>query len=115
MRLWHLLVFKLGLGIALIVSVCSYETEYTRFKDPSGRYEVVVTSRLIHSLLPTMPGQAGDKPGFVTIRDAKGSLGRAPVEMVSQAYELQWLASGASIPLVCEWDFHGRRARVLEH
>jgi len=91
----------IGLTVVLLMPV-----EQFRFRDPSGQFTAVVSSRRILSYLPAMPGQGSDKPGFVTILDSQGrDLGRIPVDMIWMAHDLEWQPDGAKIKLVGEWDF----------
>jgi hypothetical protein len=56
-----------------------------------GAFTAVVKTRLVDVLSPVMPGQGGDKPGWVTIYRADGrSCGTARLLMVSFVYDLVW-------------------------
>ena len=51
-----------------------------------------------------MPGQSGDKGGFVELfNERKEPLGRIPVAMI-HSVELTWTKSGASVRPQGEWD-----------
>lgn len=88
------------------------EIEYLRLDSPDGRYRAIVTCRRLESLWPTLPGQSGDKAGFIRIEDKDGrNYGKAGLPMVSMARDLEWTRGGADLKLVCEWDFAKREYR----
>jgi hypothetical protein len=97
-----------GAGIVLVALVLFLalrpRTElYRTFDSPTGRYRVeVLRSR---SLLPAMPGQAGDAGGVLRLRDAGGKVLReqaveGPVSAIDQVH---WSAELVDIKLIAEW------------
>jgi len=97
----------LGLVVGLFTARYLFTPiEQFRLHSPNGGYTAVVSSYRLWQLLPAMPGQSSDKPGYVHIVDETGrSFGRMPVPMVSMARELQWIQYGARIKLVGSWNF----------
>ena len=76
----------LGSALAFVLTVFSCQLamkrflsyEYSRFKSPDGKYEIVVYG--IPTFIPTMPG---DAPGFVQLVDQKGNvLNEADIDKV---------------------------------
>jgi len=64
---------------------------YREVASPDRAFTAVAKSSLFYSLVPVMPGQAGDKPGRVTVLRSDGqSCGSADVEMVSLVADLRW-------------------------
>ena len=59
-------------------------------KSPDGAFVAVVKAPIIYRYLSVMPGQAGDRPGSITIYRDGRSCGAAPVDMVSMIDDLRW-------------------------
>ena len=91
------------------------EHEYLRIASPDGRYAAVVTYRAYETLLPALPGQSSDMPGFIRIEDQHGSnFGRIEVPMVWMARDLEWTSDGARLALAGEWKFPTREYRYRD-
>jgi hypothetical protein len=99
--------------IALVLGITVFqEVVYREITTDDGRYTAVVTYRGYEALLPAMPGQSGDKPGFISIHDSAGvQYGKIPIPMVSMANEFRWTHEGAELRLVGEWNFSSRTCR----
>ena len=64
---------------------------YREMPSPDGAFTAIARSSLFYALVPVMPGQAGDKPGRVTVVRSDGrSCGSTDVEMVSLIDDLRW-------------------------
>lgn len=88
------------------------EDEYLRIDSSEGEYTAIVTYRRYESFRPTLPGQSGDKAGFIRIEGKDGrNYGRISVPMVWMASDLEWTDDGAELKLICEWDFAKREYR----
>ncbi len=82
------------------------DVPYGRFESPAGDYVAIASSPTYLNFLPAMPGQGGDKPGWITIQNAAGDhYGTIPTPMVSLIYSLEWTPEGALLVGVGEWDF----------
>ena len=102
------IVLIAGLLLAPVLWLSSI-VESNRWPSPDGRYEVITSTRRYESLIPRMPGQGSDKPGFVTIVSREGEcFGSIPVDMLWFAASIEWSADGAEIPGVGEWNFSRR-------
>lgn len=104
-------------GVVVIVASIAVwlfqEVEYLRMDSPDRHYQAIVTYRRIESFRPTLPGQSGDKAGFIRIVDKDGkNHGKIGIPMVWMSRELKWTNGGADLPLVCEWDFAKREYRI---
>ena len=97
------------MGSALIWTVIYLliaQSEYGRYADPTGEYEVVLTYPKLYTFIPAMPGQGGDKSGTVTIYDQDGNYhGSHAIDFVRDGYSIEWTETGASLEFVGEWDF----------
>ena len=92
--------------IAVVAVWVSQEVEYLRINSPDGKHTAIVTYRRYQSFRPTLPGQSGDKEGFIRIEDKNGiNYGRIGVPMVWMSRQLEWTNEGADLKLVCGWDF----------
>jgi len=88
------------------------EDECRRYASPDGRYVVIATSPRYESLMPALPGQSGDRSGFLTIEDTAGTFyGKIPVPMVWMAGDVEWTEHGAELAVFGEWDFSTREYR----
>jgi hypothetical protein len=107
MKRISLTVLMLTVAIAAALSFLYFvKCEYQRLESPDGKYCAIVESRLLFCIIPTMPGNSGDKPGFVTIYNSSGGyFGTIPIDMVQHAKDIEWERNGASIILVGEWNF----------
>jgi hypothetical protein len=107
-KFYSLIAVILIVGVGLVLSALLHRSEYARYTDPTGNYVAVVSYRTILSFIPMMPGQSGDKPGFVEVfKKGEGSLGRIPVAMLQLA-QVSWEKPGAVVRLAGEWDFERR-------
>ena|SRR3989442_2744055 len=89
--------------------------EYSRVRSPDGRFYAIATFPIWERYYPMMPGQSGDKSGYVTIYTADGhSCGRTSVDMVSSIRDLEWRSDRAEIRLVAEWDLTRNRVHRLQ-
>jgi hypothetical protein len=76
---------------------------YTTFTRPDGKYQVVVLRRTVWPA--AMPGQGGDAPGTVQLRNRGGAvLRQVDVEMVQLVDQVEWADRKVLIKLVAEWD-----------
>jgi hypothetical protein len=83
--------------------------EYSRDKDPSGRYIAIVSYKMYLSFLPMPPGSSSDKACFVRIEGIDGTnYGEIPVPMLQLA-AIEWTDTGAEIRVIGEWDFKNKR------
>jgi hypothetical protein len=105
MKRWKVLVTSaLAVGFAFFLySVDGRRgTEYRIFRSPDGRFSVVIYSS--NRLLPIMPGQSGDPPGVVCLRDATGeTLASEKVEMVQNVDQVNWSKTNVHIKFVADW------------
>ncbi|MHA3772164.1 hypothetical protein ACXR0O_11560 [Verrucomicrobiota bacterium sgz303538] len=104
-------------GVLMVTAFCAVLIlpirEYQRVASPNGHFFAVARSPLWTSLIPIMPGQSGDKPGWVIIYNKEGEFcGRAPVPMVSFIHDLRWSGDEAYIPVVAEWKLSQRKVTV---
>ena len=75
---------------------------YATFPRADGHYRVEVWRK--KSLLPMLPGQAGDAAGVVQLLDAKGKLlQETTVPMVQMVDKVEWGNRQVSIKLIAEW------------
>src|SRR5260370_30348764 len=89
--------------------------DYSRVSSPDGHFYAIATFPIWQRYYPMMPGQSGDKQGYLTIYTGDGhSCGRNPVDMVSFIRDLEWSSNRAEIPLVAEWDLSQRRVHRLQ-
>lgn len=101
--------------LAIIAMAAIYllqEEEYLRIESPDGQYLAIITSQRYESFLPALPGQSGDRSGFVQIQDKDGrNFGKVRVPMVSMARDIVWTKDDAELKLICRWDFAKREYR----
>lgn len=75
---------------------------HATFTRADGHYRVEVWRK--KSLLPMLPGQAGDAAGAVKLIDAKGKLlQETTVPMVQMVDKVEWGNRQVSIKLIAEW------------
>lgn len=102
----NLVIGILALLLALIATGWAMlpQTEtYASFTRPDGHYLVRVLRK--KSLLPVLPGQAGDAAGVVQLLDRNGKLMRQiEVPMVQMVERVQWEDKHLSIKLIADWD-----------
>lgn len=95
----------LVLPLALLATAWAVrpQTElHATFTRADGHYRVEVWRK--KSLLPMLPGQAGDAAGVVQLLDAKGKLLReTTVPMVQMVDKVEWEKQQMSIKLIAEW------------
>lgn len=113
-----------AIGLAVLVSWLLQPVEQARLQSPDGQYTAVIESARLWQWLPEIPAHGGNRPAQVSIVDRNGTaFGSIPVASVSQAYEIRWLHSGASIRLAGAWNFkdgfygywnHDRTAMITE-
>lgn len=78
-------------------------SRYATFNSPSGDYELIVLK--MKSPIPIFPGQSGDLPGVVLLRDNKGkTLYWATVNMVHLVDSPVWERDKVYVKLVFEFD-----------
>lgn len=111
--------FVLALVAALAAALFAPLLTYRRVQSPDGEFTAVAKGSLFWSLVPMMPGQAGDKPGRVTIVRRDGaSCGSAAVEMLNSIGELRWHLDGkpreASIVAAARWDLDACRVELFK-
>ena len=111
MKKYKKIIIGSAIAFVLIVFSCQFALkrflsyEYNRFKSPDGKYEIVVYG--IPTFIPTMPGNAGDAPGFVQLVDQKGNvLNEADVDKVQdvESFTTIWEKKSVSVGLVAEWE-----------
>ena len=111
MKRSHKIMLVSAIAFVLIVFSCQFALkrflsyEYSRFKSPDGRYELIVYG--IPTFIPTMPGNAGDAPGFVQLVDQNGNvLNEADVSMVQgiEPYAIFWEKRSVHIKLIADWE-----------
>lgn len=113
-----------AIGFAVLVTWLLQPVEQGRLQSPDGHYTAVIQSARLWQWLPALPAHGGDRPARVSMLDRDGrEFGSIPVASVSQAYEIRWLHSGASIRLAGAWNFqegfyaywnHDRTAMITE-
>ena len=82
-----------------------HRTMYARHESPDRSHYAEITYYTWQSWIIRMPGQGGDKPGFVEVFSRDGaSLGRIPVDLIN-AVDIDWTETGAGIRSRGEWDF----------
>lgn len=97
-----------------ILVVIPHRTISRVFHDPTGEYTAIVSySTTIVSLFPAMPGQSGDKPGFIKILNTRGkNFGEIPVSMIQNVFEnrdIKWTNTGAYMTSEHgEWNFKNK-------
>ena len=110
MKRSHKIILGSAVAFVLIIFSCQFALkrflsyEYSRFKSPDGRYELIVYG--IPTFIPTMPGNAGDAPGFVQLVDQNGNvLNEADVSMVQgiEASDIFWEKRTVFIGSLGEW------------
>lgn len=88
--------------IAVVKIQRARATEYRTFASPDGAYELVVYR--IPPLVASMPGQAGDASGFITLYDSsKHVLYRTDVEIVSSIDRIDWDVNQVQIRGIAVW------------
>ncbi len=89
--------------------------QYSCVSSPDTHFYAVATFPIWKRYVPMMPGQSGDKSGYITIYTAEGhSCGRTPVDMVSYIRNLEWSPDRAELRHVAEWDLLQRRVHRLQ-
>ena len=104
-RRW--LIAGLIVAVVIVAGAVAYArlrtSVYATFSRPDGRYQVVVLRRTVWP--SAMPGQSGDAPGTVELRNQRGDvLQHAEVEMVQLVDQVEWSDRKVLIKLVAEWD-----------
>lgn len=76
-----------GLITAGAVLAWAKEMPYRQWDSTDGTLQIVVKKRWLYCYLAAMPGQGGDAPGSVTVRDKSTGkvIMRKKVEMVNMA------------------------------
>lgn len=87
----QILIVLLALPLLGLIAAALLPVTYAERSSPDGAFRAVATARLIHSLIPVMPGGGGDRPGRLAVyaRDGR-SCGAVPLEMVSMIHGLRW-------------------------
>jgi hypothetical protein len=109
------LVVIVGLAAVLFAPMQTYRHE----ESPDGEFVAVAKYSLFSSLMPVMPGQAGDKPGRVTIIRKDGwPCGSAAVEMVQMVGDVRWYLKEkpreASIVATARWNLDACSVEVYD-
>ena len=104
-KLFRILACVCLIAAVALVSACrdrGCDDVYTKEQSPDGRFEVVVCR---HGGGTAMPGQGGDAPGTIRLREiATGRvLHEVPIEMVQQFPGVEWTDGHARIKLFAEW------------
>ena len=82
-----ILALLAGLSALLFAPLLTYR----EVPSPDGEFVAIAKASLFFSLVPVMPGQAGDKPGRVTIVRKDGwPCGTVAVEMVGLVTDVRW-------------------------
>ena len=88
-RLAGIVVFAILVGLAGL-RYAPLST-YREVPSPGGEFIAVGKTSMFYTMVPMMPGQAGDKPGRVTIFRMDGrSCGSAAVDTVSAVTDVRW-------------------------
>ena len=86
-----ILAILAGLSAALFAPLLTYR----EVPSPDGEFVAIAKASAFFSLVPVMPGQAGDKPGRITIVRKDGwPCGSAVVKMVGLVTEVRWRLDG---------------------
>jgi hypothetical protein len=112
--------------IVLLVAVCGLATllfapllTYREVASPDGQFVATARTSVFQSLMPAMPGQAGDKPGRISVARSDGrSCGSTPIDMVSMIGELRWELGAkpreASIVATARWNLDACTVEVFD-
>ena len=93
-----------GICISVLFSVASRPVEYARSASPDGKHVAVAKYRAYQSWLSIMPGQSGDKSGWITVSKIDWSrIGEVDVEMVSMIQDIHWTSDTVELRLVASW------------
>lgn len=109
LRRWRLAGLVLAVAVLLAAGVAWWPRPQTAavFDSPDGRFKLVV----LRDAFPwaSMPGQAGDNPGWVLLVDRQGrELQRARVAMVQLVEQVEWQPDRVSVRLLVDWPLPGR-------
>jgi hypothetical protein len=101
------LIAGLIVGAIVVAGAIAYlrltTSVYSTFTRPDGRYQVVVLRRTVWP--SAMPGQGGDAPGTVQLRNQGGMvLRQVDVEMVQLVDQVEWTDRTVHIKLVADWE-----------
>jgi len=99
-----LIVVLLAACVWIIATFRNVEMEpYATYKSPDDKYTLAVYGKKARGLLP---GQGGDVPGVVILRNDKGAvLRKQDVEMVQLVEKPEWSDKGVSVKLLFEWKY----------
>ncbi|MBS7810969.1 hypothetical protein [Roseococcus pinisoli] len=80
-------------------------TPFLQSESPDGRHSVTVCRQ---PRLFAMPGQGGDAPALVVLRDAGGTIeGAVQLSMLGEiGHPLEWTPDRARLPLAAEFDLN---------
>jgi len=83
-----------------------YPIEYSKNYSPDKQYVLIGKHFLYQSLIPTFPGQGGDKSGFVYVYDLKEKriIGIARIPMLSMMHEVSWKQNSVKLKLINTWN-----------
>ena len=103
-----------GLCAALFASLLTYR----EVSSPDGEFVATAKTAIFRTLIPAMPGQAGDKPGLISVGHRNGrSCGATPVEMASMIADLRWELDRkpreALLVATARWDLDACRVEVF--
>lgn len=91
-------------GAALVLTFAIRKKEYARVSSPDGSFVAIAEYRAYTSWLPMMPGQSGDKPGWVRVVSKRGVLiGEAKVPMVWFVNDIRWSKEEVAIGGAATW------------
>ena len=112
-------VLVLALAATLAVLLFAPLLTYREVQAPGGEFIAIAKASLFNSLIPVMPGQAGDKPGRITVVRRDGSAcGSAAADMVSLVGEIRWYLDGkpreASIVATARWNLDACTVEILD-
>lgn len=95
-------VLLLALLAGLYIFVPGKADLYNSFASPDNRYQIEVYA---YRVFMAFPGQSGDRPGYVILKDNAGNiLNGTCIEMVQWINKPVWEKSHVSQNLIFDWD-----------
>lgn len=95
-----------AIGLLLVLSVVAASwwltawVDGTRLESPDTDHTAMTQTRRFRGLMPSMPGQGGDKPGRLKVSGPSGqSCGTLDLPMVNLAYDAVWTPTRLSLRL----------------
>jgi hypothetical protein len=90
--------------ILVLLSATWWLTDWVdgaRFESPDSEHAAVTQTRRFRSMIPSMPGQSGDKPGRLRVFGPSNQLcGTLDLPMVNMAYDATWEPTQLSLRLL---------------